>query len=82
MKRHRFQEDIRKTRKEKHLARALKENEQMLAEGESIKIHHWEAADKPNGWMVVRLKFTNPIIPQSYERELRSILEKVFDGHL
>ena len=82
MRRYRSQEDIRKQRKEKHAARARKENEQMLAEGESIKIHHWEAADKPNGWMVVRLKFTNPIIPQIFEKELRSTLKKVFDGHL
>ena len=82
MRNHRFQKENRQTRKERHIARALKENEQMLAEGESIKIHHWEAADKPNGWMVVRLKFTNPIIPQIFDKELRSILMRVFDGHL
>ena len=72
----------REGRTRRHQRHADRENKQMLEENKGIKIQHWDDPDKPNSWMLIRLKFRNPIIPQIYERELVDILEKVFNGNL
>ena len=72
----------REGRNKRHGARAERENEQMLELVKGIKIQHWEDPNKPNSWMLIRLSFKTPIIPQIYERELRDVLEKIFNGNL
>lgn len=72
----------REGRSRRHNQRAERENKQMLQASKGIKIQHWEDPDKPNSWMLIRLNFKKPIIPQIYDRELRDILEKVFNGNL
>lgn len=72
----------REGRTRRHQKRADQENARMLEEAKGIKIQHWEDPDKPNGWMLIRLNFRKPIIPQIYEQELRDVLEKVFNGNL
>lgn len=72
----------REGRRRRHQRHADKENKQMLEGNAGIKIQQWEDPDKPAGWMIIRLKFRNPIIPQDYERELVDVLEKIFNGNL
>ena len=65
----------------RHNARAKRENEQMLQANKGIKIQQWDDPDKPNSWMIIRLKFMKPIIPNLFDKELREVLERVFNGH-
>ena len=65
----------REGRNRRHQQHADRENEKMLQANKGIKIQHWEDPEKPNSWMLIRLKFKNPIIPRNYERELVDVLE-------
>ena len=72
----------RKGRDDRHKARIEKEFAQMLGDWKGMKIQIWDEPDKPCSRMLIRLKFRNPIIPQAYDRELRDVLEKIFNGNL
>jgi hypothetical protein len=72
----------REQRKDRHHQRVQREVEQMRANGESIKIDHWNEEDEPNNWLWIRVGFDTPIIPANFKTDIRTVLTDLFDGHL
>jgi hypothetical protein len=76
------QRDNRKTMKDRHLARAKRESEEMRAKGESIKIDHWLEEDELNNWLWIRMNFSKPIIPVNVKTDIRTVLTELFHDYL